>query len=254
MLPRQRAWQKLADGVPLLHLEVVDVGVAYCRELFGHLLNLEDGRSSDVAPVTAIRTAVDSGRLDLDRAFGEALADHADHLAEIAAWAGLDLEPLCTALTLVVRTPLRAHAAALAPLLQQPGRWQRGYCPVCGSWPRLAVVEPTTGRRELLCARCNTRWALFNTFCVYCGNETPDQLSVPGFGGVSGLEGCVRCRGYLGTVFPTNDERPVDGRTLASQDRRASELGFRRPRAAGFRLELGEVEPDEALDDILEAD
>lgn len=254
LLPRERAWQKLAEGVPLLHLEVVDLDYAYCRELFSHLLSLENGRRPNAASSTAIRTAVDSGRLDLERAFGEALTDHADHLAELASWAGLDLEPLRTTLTLVVTPPLRAHAAALAPLLQQPERWQRGYCPVCGSWPSLAVLEPATGRRELRCARCSTRWALFERFCVYCGNDAPDELSVPGLGVAAGLEACVRCRGYLRTMVLSNDEHSVDDRTLAGLDRRASELGFRQPPAAGFRLELGEVEPDEALEDVLEAD
>jgi FdhE protein len=182
------------------------------------------------------------------------MADHADHLAELATWAGLSPEPLRTALTLVVRSALRAHAAALAPLLQQPERWQRGYCPVCGSWPDLAMLDPFRPGRELHCARCSTRWALFETFCVYCGNDALSEVFVPDFGGVNGLQICERCRGYLKTVSPSDDERPVDGRTLAGLDRRASELGFCRPRTAAFRLELGEVEPDEALEDLLEAD
>jgi hypothetical protein len=55
-------------------------------------------------------------------------------------------------------------------------------------------------------------------------------------------------------VLSINDPRSVDNCTLAGLDRRAFELGFRRAHAAGFRLELGEVEPDERLEDLLEAD
>jgi FdhE protein len=254
VLARERAWQKLADGVPLLHLEVVDFDPAYCRELLATILSLESDSHSDSVPATAIRAAVASGKLDLDRAFGEALADHADHLAELAAWAGLDLEPLGAALRLAVTPSLRAHAAALAPLLQQPERWQRGYCPVCGSWPSLALLEPATPPRHLQCARCSTRWAVVDRFCVYCGNDVPDAMSIPELGVAVGLETCGHCRGYLKTVLSINDPRSVDDCALAGLDRRAFELGFRRVPAAGFRLELAELEPDEGLEDLLEAD
>ena len=193
LMPRERARQKLAAGVPLLHGEQLDPDEPFCRELFHRLLEVpRQRRSRATAFAEEIAHAVAGGRLDLGRALEEALADHADHLAELAAWAQVDRETLADLLELAARPSLRAVAAAYRPLLDRLDGWERGYCPVCGAQAELPGGEVMGGLSRLRCPRCAAEWA------------APSQA----------VDAPVR----------------------------------------GFRLELGEHEPDEALEALLELD
>lgn len=61
-----------------------------------------------------------------------------------------------------------------ARLLNRPemqealGRWDRGYCPCCGSWP--AFIEAVGPARLLRCSYCAAAWELTSRRCIYCDN------------------------------------------------------------------------------------
>jgi hypothetical protein len=157
MLPRERAWRKLANGVPLLHLEEVAPDLKRCLDRFGRLLVLAESVGVDPEAAHAIGEALRDGRLDFERGLGEALAGHDDHLTVLAGWSGLEPTLLTALLDLVAEPALRALAAAFEPLLGEPERWRRNYCPVCGGWPLeepAGVVQPASMR----CRRCGCRW------------------------------------------------------------------------------------------------
>jgi len=93
------------------------------------------------------------------------------------------------------------------------GKWDRGYCPCCGSWPALieslARLEPRTQNPEpgtfdcgLRCSYCAATWKLSSDRCVYCANgddrfvvaapdvDRPDRR----------IELCGACGGYTKVV------------------------------------------------------
>lgn len=74
--------------------------------------------------------------------------------------------------------------------------WNRGYCPVCGSWPGFSRVRD--GEREMTCSFCLSSWHFRRRECPYC--EASDSLgqvyAVPGFERERvGI--CQRCNHYL---------------------------------------------------------
>ena len=64
----------------------------------------------------------------------------------------------------------------LAPIAMARGRvlkpfvdgapWNRGFCPVCGSWPSLSRVKD--GVREMTCSFCATTWRFTAPQCPFC--------------------------------------------------------------------------------------
>ena len=81
-------------------------------------------------------------------------------------------------------------------------RWQRGYCPTCGSPPAMAqLVGRDPGRRRLLsCGLCRTRWQFSRTACPFCEADAQRlaSLTIQGEGGLR-LDHCDSCRAYLKT-------------------------------------------------------
>ncbi|MBV9327910.1 MAG: formate dehydrogenase accessory protein FdhE [Chloroflexi bacterium] len=216
-LPRQLVAARLRDGVPLLHDQPVTLDIQFAADLFSRLLNA-------LPPdYDALVHAATTGRLDAETLFGEALVQHADHLAQIAHSADVDAGLLSGIASHSVAPILHAYAARLQLLLDQvedTAIWQRGYCPICGGWPLVAEPTHTTGARQgsaaghgeravnhpalevvewLRCGACGARWRSRADACQYCAN-TDD-----GTRGALRLEGerrfhlrvCDRCRGYL---------------------------------------------------------
>jgi len=70
---------------------------------------------------------------------------------------------------------LRKYARMLGSMVDE-SMWYRPFCPVCGGIPDLGALEPKTGERKLLCARCDTEWNFWRLTCSFCGTDEPDQL------------------------------------------------------------------------------
>lgn len=85
--------------------------------------------------------------------------------------------------------------------------WTKGYCPVCGDFPSIALIEEQGGKRFLHCSSCGHDWYFTRVTCPYCGNEaqrgmeyfyienkTQDAAFV-----------CGECKKYLVTLFRAGD-------------------------------------------------
>ena len=81
-------------------------------------------------------------------------------------------------------------------------KWQRRYCPTCGSLPAMAQLageEP--GRRRLLsCGCCGTRWHFKRTCCPYCESDSQrlESVTIEGEPGLR-IDHCASCGGYIKT-------------------------------------------------------
>lgn len=109
--------------------------------------------------------------------------------------------------------------------------WNRPYCPVCGGAPDFAALEAETGRRLLLCSRCNAQWPFARVRCPFC--ETTDHKKLayyPGENGVYRLYVCQACRRYLKAIDLRQVERdvvlPAERITTVAMDAAAQSQGY----------------------------
>ncbi|MFH1115078.1 MAG: formate dehydrogenase accessory protein FdhE [Pseudomonadota bacterium] len=89
----------------------------------------------------------------------------------------LDAGTLRFAMTLIMK-PFAEKIAESLPSLPEGVEWQQGYCPVCGSWPELGILDGKEGRRWLRCSFCGHEWRFMRIQCPFCGNSDHEKLEV----------------------------------------------------------------------------
>lgn len=196
-LTSEAGMARLAAGVPLLRDERLPLDAGVLRERW---LRLCAALGSDRARAAA--DAVRQGRLEPAVLAGRVLGGQPTAGLQEADALGLDAGLAATVLRWTLFPLLAPLALALAPL-HASARWERGYCPVCGSWPLLGELRGLEQVRFLRCGLCTTGWPLDRLVCPYCGNRDHRQL---GYLHVEGEEAqyraahCDACRGYVKLV------------------------------------------------------
>jgi FdhE protein len=204
-LPGKYVAAKLARGTPLLSGEPIPLPINLLRPALVNFCDqLAAGGAGEVA--SHIGAAIDSGRVDAGSLLAATLARDHQTIRTGATHMGLapDLMWLVGELTVgpVAHALQRALLATpgSSPLAEALAKWNRGYCPACGSWPALAEV--VGGRRLLRCALCAATWEQTTRACAYCEEQgdafvtaAPDEKRTG-----HRNELCSSCGAYLKTV------------------------------------------------------
>ena len=229
-LPPKYLAAKLARGVPALTL------VRLCEEL-------SSGGAGGAAD--RIRVSIEETRMDAGSLLSASLARDQTAIRTGAAHGGLAADLLWLVAELTVSPFAHALQRALltpacddAELASALAKWNRGYCPACGSWPALAEVA--SSHRVLRCSFCAFAWELPAHSCVHCGEEGEKFVTVaPNEERLDRrLELCGGCGAYLKTVrVPALSPFPLlaiaDLETM-DLDLAAMERGYTRPALKNF--------------------
>jgi len=65
---------------------------------------------------------------------------------------------------------LHKRARNLAGYLRE-SEWEKGYCPICGSFPSISMIMEKSGQRWLHCFQCGHEWRFSRVICPYCEHE-----------------------------------------------------------------------------------
>jgi FdhE protein len=208
-LTRETAAEKGSAGVPLLRGETLDVGWPAVKRRLQDVVCVLAQRRADAAPTLA--RAVQSGQLDIAELTSAVLAGQPHSIHERAESLGLDVPLTAAVLSLTLFPVLAAVRAGLEPLLSA-GSWTEGYCPVCGSYPKLGEFRGLEQTRFLRCGLCAAEWQFPRLRCPCCGNRDHRQL---GYLHVEGEEGkcragtCEECRQYVKMVSTLTPLSPL---------------------------------------------
>jgi FdhE protein len=248
-LPPKYVAAKLERGVPAFAGEPIPLPVPVLTPPLLRLCSeLASGGAGEAAE--HIRSAIESGSIEAGSLLAASLSRHQEAIRDGAVHRGLapDLVWLVAELAVspfahALQRLLFANAASDEALAAARARWNRGYCPACGSWPALAEV--VGGHRVLRCSFCAAAWELNTYACIYCGESgeafvtaAPDDERKD-----RRLEVCVSCAGYLKTVdsaalspFPLLAIADLETMDL---DVAAMERGYARPPLKDFRQNKG---------------
>jgi FdhE protein len=180
---------------------------------------------------TAERLATEE--LDVGPVLEDALNGDTDAIARAATAGGYDPAAFAQLLELALQ-PVLWEAAARCAALTDVDKWDRGYCPVCGSWPAVAELVGAQKRRVLRCGRCGTWWSWLVLLCPYCGNDDHRALgTLSSDDSRDRVDVCERCHGYVKSIATFNSVPTV---RLAAEDAAtihldvgAREAGYTRP-------------------------
>jgi FdhE protein len=104
-------------------------------------------------------------------------------------------------MSLTARVILEARAKEIAAYLGE-FPWEKGYCPICGELPSIALIQEEGGKRFLHCSSCGHDWRFTRVVCPYCENEAQQGMTyfyVENKTQESAFI-CEKCRKYLVTL------------------------------------------------------
>jgi Protein involved in formate dehydrogenase formation len=127
--------------------------------------------------------------------------------------------------------PFLTRAAEAIMARNDLARWQRGFCPLCGGEPDLAVITPAADRL-LICSRCAARWRFAQLTCPFCMNA--DRSRITSFASRDGqyrIYACDVCQRYLKAYDARRAPRPVmpvvDSVATLALDAAAMQRGYK---------------------------
>jgi FdhE protein len=249
---------KRTRGVPAVRNETVDIPLQLAEFLPPFCTALAEGGAGDsarhIGEAIAVRSidAISLLRVSLARD-QEAVRTSALHMgfSPDLLWliGELASSPLAHRLSSsIVHRPSSVSTSSIVPTIDDrrstmDDRWDRGYCPFCGSWP--AYIEAQDAARVLRCSYCALGWSLQSHRCVYCGHAGENFVAAaPDVNQPQRrVELCGACGGYT-KVIETAEPTPfplvaIEDLATMQLDRGAMERGYRRPEL----VNLDAIEP-----------
>jgi FdhE protein len=207
----EHAAERLGNGEPLLRGERVPPDVPALEALILQLCGTMRRHGAAPGSADEIAAAIKGRALQVETLARAALEGQASAIRERAAELGLDGEMLCTLLRFSLFPALQQAAARLAPLAAA-APWQRGYCPICGSWPLLGEHRGLEQTRYLRCGMCAAEWTVDRLMCPFCGSRNHEDLGYLHVEGADHLRAvtCERCRGYVKVLASLMAIPPLD--------------------------------------------
>ena len=202
---------KCKEKFPLINKADFAVDIQASGALLKKICRLAAGASEVLAEAGArIADALDRETVDASALFSAVLSEDDFYLDEAAGKLAIDSMVLVFMAYESLRPSLTLCAGQLAGYLEKDTPWEKGYCPICGSPPELAVLRDS-GERSLLCSFCGHEWRVPRIYCPFCGNS--DQKRLHYFFVAEEEEHrvdvCDQCRRYIKTVDTRKIKRPV---------------------------------------------
>ena len=196
----EAAAAKLEAGVPLLRGESLIIEPKAFDQCLRRLGKAVKERRSDA--VKDFAAAVRLHKFNGAALVAEVLAGRPQAVHERAETLGLDVPFTASIFAFSLFSFLVPISAALEPRWRTRS-WLHGYCPVCGSWPKLGEFRGLELTRWLRCGLCAAEWEVPRLRCTYCGTQDHRQL---GYLHLEGEENhyraatCQECRQYVKMV------------------------------------------------------
>jgi FdhE protein len=174
-LPPRYVAAKLGRGIPALYGEPIPLPLNMltltAREFCDRLATGGAGESAE-----AVAHALASHTLDAAGLLSAVFGRDQQRVRMLAAQHALvpDLVWLVAEMALapfvhLLQKRILDSSADADPVTVACKTWDRGFCPVCGSWP--AVIEAVAGAHVLRCSFCAAGWQLSSYRCLYCAND-----------------------------------------------------------------------------------
>ena len=125
----------------------------------------------------------------------------------VAGWAS-EFNINAAAVALLLKTITRIILETRSQLIQwKGGNWEKGYCPVCGTFPSIAMIKEKIAERWLHCSQCGHEWKFSRVICPCCEDKAYEET--PFFfvedKGNECAFACNKCKRYLITLTRMSD-------------------------------------------------
>jgi len=224
--------ERFAKGVPVTDRErLIHLGPFWRTAAERLLPPLAEGFPKIAGELARIGSSMREGSFSPDQFLGAAFAARGDDAAGIAAKVGLEPDLLVFVLAQIAKPVVEKRAEKLQSLMGD-AVWDRGYCPICGSFPEMSLLRGKEGSRWLRCGFCASQWHFHRGACPFCDTRESGNIEIFFVEGSEHerVEVCHKCKRYVKGLDTRNlvEEvvREVMDLGLMHLDAIAQEKGF----------------------------
>ncbi|MFH1137397.1 MAG: formate dehydrogenase accessory protein FdhE [Pseudomonadota bacterium] len=218
----------LKAGTPLFSPARLPLDLAAAAGAMGAFEQVKVPRQVELGQAVKLINSEEGGFPGMAALF---LAGRHSDMKALAEKAGVKAELVFYLIQLALKPSLRAVNRAVDQIIEERG-WREGFCPLCGSEPAMARLEPA-GQRTLHCGLCGREWRFSRMDCPFCRTADQERISYLFVEGEAGyrLYTCQGCGRYLKTLDARvrSDPAPLDLEDLTTMhlDILAQKKGFR---------------------------
>jgi FdhE protein len=195
--------EKLKAGVPVINQVNLFLPEEPLKEVALSIASaIKEGMPKLAENIDKISALINEGKINPADYFKETLESENKTAAGVEDKLKISPSNASFLMSLVSRVVLERRAKEITAALGTFD-WEKGYCPICGSFPSIALIEEEGGKRFLHCSSCGHYWRFTRVSCPYCEKET-----------VQGMEYfyvenkkqeaafvCDQCKKYLVTLY-----------------------------------------------------
>jgi len=195
--------EKLKAGVPVSRQMDLLMPDDSLKEIALSLVSaVQEGMPKLSEDLAKIQSLLQEGKIDPADYF-QSTANGEDQAVD--SWTkGLKISPSNTSflMSLVSRVVLEIRAREIMATLGAFD-WEKGYCPICGEFPSIALIEEEGGKRFLHCSSCGQDWRFTRISCPYCEKETRKDMEYFYVENKTQEAAfvCDQCKKYLVTLY-----------------------------------------------------
>lgn len=151
-----------------------------------------------------LETFIKDGKID----FFDCIKAYPEGNEEMIGPLAAELKVRLPAILLLIQNMTRIILEIRAKQIDWEKReWEKGYCPLCGTFPVIAMIKEKIAERWLHCAACSHDWKFDRFICPYCEHEGQKEVS---YFFIEGKEQesaftCDSCKRYLVTLNRVSD-------------------------------------------------
>jgi FdhE protein len=222
---------KQKEFFPLINIDEFTVNVSGSRQLLPKICRIAGKANGPLEQAAGkILPALEASRIDVPSLFNALIAGEETLLDDVSRQLEISREILTFFTYNSIQPAVTTGADQLAAYLTGNTSWEKGYCPICGSPPALALFD-AEGHRSLACSFCRHEWSVPRIFCPFCENRENKLLHY--FYSEEEKEYrvdvCDKCGKYIKTIDTRKTERtiypPLEQIATLHLDMKAKELG-----------------------------
>jgi FdhE protein len=165
---------KHKENFPLIRMDEFRIDTACSANLLQTVCEIIQRHETGLSDCAAAILQAGPDRVDIGRLSRAVLETDDPAIQRAAERLNIDSRSLAFVIYASIRPCLVKYARHLAAQLPEGTTWINGYCPVCGSYPALAVLDEE-GRQNLHCQFCWQAWTVKRLFCAFCNNADSKQ-------------------------------------------------------------------------------
>ena len=202
-IDKEKVEAAIREGRPAVTVEdVFQLSEEELAEVFTEISFLVQSlRPDEKEAVKGFLQALGSGAFTLNELVKATLSGKDDIARGIAAGANIELDLVQVLVLWSLQPILEAFSEALQGRVDF-ATWDKGFCPVCGSYTRLGYMTGPGGRLYLKCQICGHEWYFSRLTCPFCGNNEPGTIGFYTIGNDRRfrLYVCKKCGNYWKVV------------------------------------------------------